>query len=222
LRSRTFVTISLLLAISKNTFSQSSKGLVPAEVFPLQKGITARFNFTGLLDGFDQNISIGGEYRFADHWSAGSDVAYIFASGYLGESKSSHGLILRPFIRYYPENGRYGFFEAGLHYKYVSYKITDWIEKDVVNGVPSYQEYSTFHYLKNVYEINLKAGTAANLSRNKKFRIEFYGGLGVRFKTQKSDNGSYSRTRGWLGSLYNPRYSTLVIPIGMRLVYDLK
>lgn len=172
------------------------------------------------MDGLDQNISVGGEYRFAEEWSAGSDLAYIFYSEYLVESKSSKGLILRPFIRYYPENERNGFFEAGLHYKHVSYKITDWVGKDVINGQPSYEEYETFHYIKNAYEFNLKAGTAANLSRNKKFRIEFYAGLGIRFKNQGADNGSYSRSRNLFSSIYRPRYSTVVVPIGIRLVYD--
>ncbi|MGN6530813.1 MAG: hypothetical protein ACTHK0_03550 [Ginsengibacter sp.] len=73
-----------------------------------------------------------------------------------------------------------------------------------------------------MYDFNLKTGTATNLSRNKKLRLEFYAGLGVRFKTQGSDNGSYTRTRGLFAALYNPHYSTLVIPMGMRLVYDFK
>ncbi|MGN6530814.1 MAG: hypothetical protein ACTHK0_03555 [Ginsengibacter sp.] len=127
-----------------NASGQSSNRLVPAEVLPLQSGITARLNFTGLLDGYDQNISVGAENRFSEHWSTGSDVAYIFNSGYLSESHSSSGFILRPFVRYYPENGRYGFFEAGFHYKHVAYKITDWVGKDDVNGQPSYQG---IHYI---------------------------------------------------------------------------
>jgi hypothetical protein len=221
LSTKIFLTIFFVALISTNIVAQTPKGIVPAEFFPLQKGMTAHFNFTGLLDAFDQNISIGGEYRFAEHWSAGSDVAYVFASAYFSESKSSHGFILRPFIRYYPGKSRYGFFEAGLHYKYVAYKITDWIGKDVVNGQPSYEEYSSFHYIKNAYEFNLKTGTATSLSRNKNLRMEFYAGLGFRFKTQESENGSYDRTRGWL-VIYNPRYSTIVVPMGMRLVYDLK
>jgi hypothetical protein len=195
---------------------------VPAEVFPVQKALIARFNFTGLLDAYDENITIGAEYRFSEHWSTGSDVAYIFNSAYLSESHSSSGFIVRPFIRYYPENGRYGFFEAGFHYKHVSYKINDWIGKDVVNGQPAYEEYSAFHFIKNVYDFNLKAGTATDLSRNKKLRLEFYGGVGIRFKNQHSKEGSYTRTRGLLASLYNPHYSTLVVPMGMRIVYEIK
>jgi hypothetical protein len=221
LSSKTFL-ISLLLLIGTNAFAQSSNGLVPAEVFPLEKGLTARFNFIGLLDAYDENFSVGGEYRFAEHWSAGSDVAYIFTSEYLSQSKSSHGVIIRPFIRFYPENGRNGFFEMGLHYKHVDYRITDWIGKNIVNGIPTYEKYETFSFIKNAYEVNFKAGTAANLSRNKKWRLEFYGGLGVRFKKQHSQNGSYTRHRNLFTSIYGPGYSTIVIPMGMRLVHDLK
>jgi len=217
-----YFTISFLLIVCTNGKAQSSRGFVPAEVFPLQKGVSARFNFTGLLDILDQNISVGGEYKFSEHLSAGTDIAYIFESKYLSESKSSHGIILRPFIRYYPAKGRNGFLEGGFHYKHVSYRITDWIGKDVINGIPSYEQYTTFYFLKNVYELNIKAGTAVNLDRNKKFRCEFYGGLGARFKTQGSHEGSYSRQRGSFFALYNPGYSTISMPIGMRLVYYIK
>lgn len=184
--------------------------------------ITARFNFFGLVDVFDENISVGGEYRFNDHWSAGTDVAYIYSSIYLSQSKKTRGYTIRPFLRYYPDEKRTGFFEAQLHYKSVAYHLTDWIDRDVVNGVPGYQEYTSFHYNKKVYGINIIAGTKENLSRNKKLKIVLYLGVGYRYKTQGSDIGSYLRQRGNNISIYNPEYSTLVLPMGASLVYLIK
>lgn len=191
------------------------------DYFP-EKKIIGRFNFTGLLDGFDQNISIGIEYRFNTHWSTGSDAAYIFRSIYLSESKVASGIILRPFIRYYPRKNGSGFIEAEIHYKYVTYQLTDWIGRDATNGVPAYEEYTTFNYNKRAVGLNIKTGTDANLSRDKKLRLEIYIGLGVRYKKQGVDNGIYTRTRGSFGGLYDPEYSTVVLPLGMRLVYDIK
>ncbi|MEO6844139.1 MAG: hypothetical protein ABI184_03140 [Ginsengibacter sp.] len=96
------------------------------------------------------------------------------------------------------------------------------MDRDVINGVPSYEEYSTFHFLKNVFEFNMKIGTATDLTRDKKLRMEFYIGLGYRFKSQRSDIGSYERERDFIPELYQPQYSTLVLPTGVRIVYTFK
>lgn len=184
--------------------------------------MVARFNFTGLADPYDENASLGAEYKFAPHWSAGSDVAYIFSSEYLPDGKKANGFIVRPFLRFYPHVERRGYFEVQLHYKYASYQLTDWLGKDVVNGVPSYEEYSTFHFIKKAMGIHLNAGTSANLTRDKKLRLEFYIGLGVRFKKQYADKGAFLREKGLFPELYQPHYATVVVPMGMRLVYDLK
>ena len=184
--------------------------------------ITARFSFFGLTDVFDENISVGGECRYNNHWSAGTDVAYIYNSIYLSQSKKIRGYIVRPFIRYYPDEKRNSFFEAQLHYKSVAYHLTDWIDRDVVNGVPGYQEYTSFNYNKKVYGINIIAGTKENLSRNKKLNIELYLGVGYRYKNQGADIGSYLRQRGNNISIYKPEYSTLVLPMGASLVYLIK
>ncbi|MEO6639071.1 MAG: DUF3575 domain-containing protein [Ginsengibacter sp.] len=183
---------------------------------------TGRLNFTGIVDVFDENISIGGEYRLKDHWSIGTDVAYVYNSLYLSQSKTVRGYIVRPFIRYYPDQHRTGFFEAQLNYKYVAYHITDWIDRGGANGMPAYQEYTTFRYNKRVYGINIIAGTKENLSRNKRLKIELYLGIGYRYKKQDADIGTYLRQRGNNLSIYRPEYSTLVLPLGASLIYDFK
>jgi Protein of unknown function (DUF3575) len=211
-----YFAVFFLLNAYTNGIGQSLKSYFP------EKKIVGRFNFTGLLDAYDENISIGAEYRFNAHWSTGSDVAYIFKSIYLSESKDANGIILRPFIRYYPKKDNSGFLEAEIHYKYVAYQLTDWIGRDASNGVPAYEEYATFHYNKRVFGLNIKAGTDANLSRDKRLRLEVYLGLGIRFKMQGADIGTYIRQRGLFPELYNPQYSTLVLPLGMRLLCDIR
>ncbi len=214
--------ILFVLAYSKVT-GQSNNGIYRSveEIFP-DKKITGRFNFTGLLDVFDENISLGIEYRFKSLWSAGSDVAYIFRSDYLSESNTAGGIILRPFFRYYFNTRGRIFLEAQVHYKYAVYKLTDWVGRDVSNGIPAYEEYTTFRYHKRALGLNINFGDNVNLTRDEKLRLEPYIGLGVRFKKQGVDNGVYARERRLLASIYEPKYSTVVLPLGMRLVYDFK
>ena len=219
---KNYLAVFLILLYS-NVSGQSDNGMEQSvkDYFSVKK-IIGRFNFTGLLDGFDQNISIGVEYRFNTQWSTGSDAAYIFRSVYLSESKNVNGVILRPFIRYYLSKNGSGFVEAEIHYKYVTYQLTDWIGREVTNGVPAYEEYTTLIFHKRAFGLNIKVGDNVNLTRDKKFRLEPYIGLGIRFKKQGVDNGVYGRNRRSFGAIYDPEYSTIVLPLGMRLVYDIK
>lgn len=183
---------------------------------------TARFQPLGILDLIDQNFAVGAEFRLSDKFSAGSDFAYVFSSAYLSESKAAKGILIRPFIKYYPDRSRYNFFEAQLHYKFVAYEIKDWIGRDITNGVPAYEEFSKFSYNKNVYGINIIAGTQRPVSRDKRFRTELYFGLGYRYKTQGASEGTYVRQSRIFLHLYDPTYSTVTLPMGISLVYDIK
>lgn len=206
----------------KSSYSNQSVSSVDEDGIDFAKKITARFNFIGLTDPYDENASLGAEYKFAPQWSAGSDVAYIFSSEYLSDSKGTNGFIVRPFFRFYPDVEKRLFLEMQLHYKYASYRLKDWLGKDVVEGIPSYEELTTFHFIKKALGIHFNAGTSANLTRDKKLRLELYIGLGVRHKKQYADKGTYIREKGWFVDLYQPDYTTVVMPMGFRLVYDLK
>ncbi len=186
------------------------------------KKIVARFNFTGIGDPYDENASVGGEYKFAPNWSAGSDVAYIFNSVYVKDAKKTRGYIVRPFIRFYPDTWRNGFLEVQFHYKYASYQLADWMGRDVTNGVPAYEEYTTFQYKKKAWGFHLNAGSSTKITPDNKLRLEFYIGLGIRYKKQYTDNGIFTPKNVTFSGLYNPHYTTVVLPIGLRLVYDLK
>lgn len=200
------------LVVFIGAFSQSEESKQPGNVF-------VRFNFLGLLDVVDQNLSTGIEYRFRPQWSTGSDVAWIFNSRYFYEGKSANGFLVRPFIRYYPRKNGVGFLEAELHYKFVSYKIEDWVGRNPVNGVPSYQEFARFNYNKDAIGIHFKGGTQVDLSRDKRLRLEFIFGIGVRWKWQGAKNVVYENF-GW--ELDNQNRSFPVVPCTIRLIYSVK
>jgi hypothetical protein len=234
LRKTNCFLILILILASQPGKAQSSKGSSYDHHKPMRRThvfadepdtarrIVARFNFTGMLDPYDENASVGGEYKFAAGWSAGGDVAYIFNSAYVPDLKKTNGYIVRPFIRFYPDTWRRGFIEVQLHYKYASYQLTDWVGKDVTNGVPAYEEFTTFEYKKKAWGFHFNAGSWTNLSANNKLRLEFFIGLGMRFKKQYTDNALYTPRKAAFMELYNPRYNTVVLPMGIRLVYDLK
>ena len=182
-----------------------------------------RFNFTGLLDPIDNNISVGGEYCFNPHVSATLDVAFIEVSSYFNDLTRTSGYILRPSFRYYPGLRHKAFIEGVLFYKHVNYHISDWLGRACVNGVPVYEENTSFVYGKRVSGINFQAGIQESLSRNKRLRMEAYLGVGVRQRKQdviREENSCYNQQLGIIdinGISGSAVLSSL--PWGLRLIY---
>lgn len=158
-----------------------------------------RHNPAGLIDLLDVNITIGGEYRFTDTWSATMDAGAIFYSQYFANAKKARGILLRPGVRIYPGKYKDYFVDLQLHYKQVMYHITDWIERDLVNGVASYEELKTFRYRKRVWGVHIMGGMKQYLTKNRRLFIEVYLGLGVHFKNQSP----YNEPNSW----YEPAYT---------------
>ena len=186
-----------------------------------------RFNFTGLVDPVDNNISLGGELPLHPNWSLTTDLAYIEYSSYFNNIRWTSGYIVKPAIRYYPSSLRHtGFFEAVLFYKQANYHLRDWLGKDCVNGIPAYEQYGDFTYRKRVAGINLQLGLQTALSRNKLIQFEAWVGLGLRIKQQDvigQENGCYNATADF-GDV-NGSSGTAVLtslPAGMRLVYCIR
>lgn len=182
--------------------------------------LSLRFNILGLADAFDHNLTFGIERRFHSNWSAGTDAGWIFYSNYVRNAKNSNGFIFRPFIRYYPRV-RNTFWEAELHYKYVTYKILDWIGRDPINNVPAYQEYTTFNLNKQSAGIHVIWGIQANLSRDKRLKFEFTTGLGFRYRWRKVPGGIYTPPN-FFNNTVSEKQKSVVLPINARLVYVLK
>ena len=86
----------------------------------------------------------------------------------------------------------YGEFE--LHYKRVDYTIEDWIGRNAVNGVASYEEFTTFKSRKESAGANVKARFQEKITKNGRLYMEIYVGLGAKTKKQKLVNQPKSST----------------------------
>ena len=217
-----FLILFFGIALSTARAQPGHENILNSEKAPFKKEFVGRINFLGMLDGFDRNVSIGAEYQFSHQWAAGLDAAYIFWSEYVHRNNGARGVILRPFIRYYFKEKRTGFLEAHFHYKKVAYKVKDWIGRDVVNGVPAYEEFSTFDFNKRVMGFSFLIGDKFNLSKDKKVKFEPYIGLGLRFKKQVSENGTYSPgRRSFFDPAFEPDFMYTALPMGIRVVVRL-
>lgn len=187
-----------------------------------------RFNFTGLIDPVDNNISLGGELPFHPNWSVTTDLAYIEHSAYFTNIRRVSGYMVKPAIRFYPFSLHHnGFFEAVLFYKQASYHLRDYLGKDCSNGVPAYEQYQDFTYRKRVAGLNLQMGLQTALSRNKRLRFEAWLGLGLRIRQQDVtgvENACYNVDPGRFGNVNGSSGTSVLtsLPAGMRLVYCIK
>lgn len=183
--------------------------------------LSIRANVFGLIDVFDGNLSGGVEYGLGRRSALTADLGMIFYSAYVNNASASLGFHFKPNYRYYFTDRRRGFFDAGLLFKQVGYRVNDWLEKGIVNGVSRYQEHQKFVYQKNVLGLQIMSGYKAPLDKQGKFWLEFYGGLSVRMKWNKVKNmpdAAYRRG----SSLFDEDPSKTSywpgVPAGMRLV----
>jgi hypothetical protein len=146
--------------------------------------VLLRWNFTSLLDPVEPNLSFGASYHFKDAWSLGLDAGYIYQSGYYDEIKGTSGLVLRPSVRWYPGESRRAYLEGELHFKTTTFSLEDWLGRNCVEGVPAYEEYTRFKYVKYSIGANLKGGILARLTRDNRLWLETYFGAGLRYKDE--------------------------------------
>jgi hypothetical protein len=213
-------TLFLLLSVyfAATTSAQSTHTIV------LPATHTIRLNPTGLLDLIETNLSLGYEYRFQEDWAIAGDIAWVFYSRYFEHTKHANGFIFRPAIRRYIGSRKNGFLDAEFHYKYVVSSIEDWLGRNCVNSVAAYEEFTTFHYLRQSIGFNLKMGAQSNMSRNDRFWIEYYLGLGLRWNFQNvlnEPNCCYIYATNAAGGLNEDGQITVAVPIGLRILYKL-
>jgi hypothetical protein len=185
-----------------------------------------RANPAGLLDFYDHNLSFGIEHRLSDHWAMSVDAAWIFASQYARNQGKATGFVIRPAVRRYFGRSRKLFAEAELHYKEVYYRIEDWIGRDCVNDVPAYEEYTSFRFRKQVAGLHIKGGIQFPISRNRRFWMEAYTGLGVHYRKQglykEKPNSCYDLLNNGLAVGPEIRESEQwlpALPLGFRIMY---
>ena len=138
-----------------------------------------RFNIINLLDFSEPTLSFGAETRINPRVSLALDAGYILMSQRFREHGTSSGFVLRPAVRYFPENTKI-FFECELHYKQHTHHINDWLGRDISGGVPAYQEYRQFRLRKQVMGLHLKFGTLIPITNRMWF--ELYVGVGPHFR----------------------------------------
>lgn len=184
-----------------------------------------RANLLGLLDVFDGNVSFGGEYRLDKNWSVTMDAGFIFYSVYTGKAEKTSGIFLRPGVRRYTSKYRDRFIDLQFHYKSVGYHINDWLGKDVVNDVPTYEELKVFKYRKRVVGGHILFGGKEELTRNHQLFLEIFMGLGLHYKEEWIPGESNSRyaPRGTSNfrSASSEKVTRLLpaVPMGVRLIY---
>lgn len=217
---KNLLSLLLMLIFTGVLLAQSPESTKP----PLYKK-AVRFNMLGLLDVFDGNFSFGGEYAFQPRWSVTTDLSFVLYSAYFEGNKRALGYIIKPGIRYYVADNRRGFLEAVVFYKRVGYKMEDWLDKDVVNGLPAYQQYQDFIIRKRVAGLNIQAGLQRSISSDKLLRIEGYIGLGIRFKWQDIKDhpeATFDSNDGFFWRDNNEYLVVPSVPFGIRLVYCIK
>jgi hypothetical protein len=153
-----------------------------------EKGnISVRWNFPGMIDPLNCNLTMGAEFRFLPHWSFVADAGWIFASP--GEGGRVSGYLIRPAARYYPSLRHFFFFEAQLHYKYIQKTGQAWVPHEVQNDIPTYEKYENVRMYARSYSLNLLCGTQSPLrkpgrakwDRLNRLKFEYYWGVGFHY-----------------------------------------
>ena len=217
MKKKIFPALLLLLFCAIQCFAQEEE-----ETVRLRTDRFLRFNFLGMIDPFDHNFTVVIEQPLSNHLAVAMDAGWIFHSQYFSNATSSNGILLRPAIRWYPREEGRGFLEMELHYKMVSYKLEDWIGRDCDNNVPAYDEFTTFAYRKHSYGFHLRGGVKGALDHEKRFWVEFSGGLGIRWRQQglhNEPNSCYNRVE----TFFNPTGSNVIsgMPLTLRALYRL-
>jgi Protein of unknown function (DUF3575) len=169
----------------------------------------------------DNGIMLGGEYRFNARYALVMDASYLFQSYYLTAPKDVSGFTVRPALRFYTgkKEGR-EFFQVQAFYKQVDYTFYGWIDKNIINGVPSYSQLQDYIYNKEVWGVNFMAGYLETFSSGR-FYLDLAGGIGLRLKRQGvAEPNSRIQQRRNIG-IYKEKMTTFSLPFNIKLAYAL-
>lgn len=183
----------------------------------------------------DGGVSLALEYRYKKNWSVLVEGTWIFI-----DEKSDYslrgqytpmakGFRIRPEIRYYlPGRGRTYklFFAQEISYKRVSY-LEEWIQPVKANPNSTeidYEKISTYEKVKNNYGTSGKMGCQLFFDAGHKFMVEFYIGLGLKyrdvaFKDKAPSFDSYlENNRSYLVDAPKTGWD-INVPMGIKLGY---
>lgn len=165
----------------------------------------------------ENTLMANGEYRFTPKLALAVDAGYIFYSHYYIYAQKTSGFIFRPAIRGYMNDRNDFYIQAQAFYKSVTYSIYDWLNRDVDNGVPAYQEKTDFRLRKNIVGGNFMIGTMQPIFKGKGY-IDIYMGIGLRYKRSHVLNEPRSTYRG--PSFITTDNTTLPsLPIGFKFLF---
>ncbi|HWJ27347.1 MAG TPA: hypothetical protein VNS32_12450 [Flavisolibacter sp.] len=129
----------------------------------------------------DNVLMANGEYRLTSKLALAVDAGYIFYSSYYTSVQNASGFIFRPAIRGYMNERNNFYIQGQAFYKSATYLLHDWLNRDVENGVPAYQEMTDFRYRKNVVGGNFMIGTIQPIFKRNGY-VDLYMGFGLRYK----------------------------------------
>jgi hypothetical protein len=143
----------------------------------------------------DYTLMAGAEYRLRPNLALVLEGGYIFASSYLDELQNQSGgtgFIIRPAMRWYMGKKNRFYFQPQMFYKLVTHKKYDWVGRDCVDEVPSYEELTEFKYRRHISGANVMIGRIVPLGRSGKRFVDFYLGMGVKYKKSVIVNETHS------------------------------
>ncbi len=141
----------------------------------------------GLINIFDQNLTLEAEYSYVSNRSMILDAGYVMASTYGNESgkiKTASGFIIKTAHRWYFGKGyNPSFIDAEAGFKSVRYQSEDqWVGRGVVAGTPAYEELMQVESQKDVFTLGARIGKRVTFSPTSRVGMEFWGGLGIRYR----------------------------------------
>lgn len=185
------------------------------------------FNVLPLLP-LDYTILPGIEFKIKPKLLLTGEAGYIFASDYLrnengGERKAS-GFIIRPALKFFMNDRSRTYLQPQFFYKQVTHRVYDWLGKEMVDNVASYEQLQNFKYRRKIVGVNVILGTVMPLGLRNSF-VDLYIGLGVRKKTVKvvgEPTSSYQRIP-IIGNSDNANEGIFPsLPAGIRFIYAFK
>jgi hypothetical protein len=212
--------VFLLLALPLCAGAQ--KKLQTKERLFTQNKTAISFNPLAMV-AIDYTLLAGYEKRLTPKIFLGSEAGYIFASDYIGNDAESEnhgsGFIIRPALRWFVADNDKFYLQPQVFYKQVTHKMHDWLGKNAVNGVPSYEELQDFKYRRKVSGFNFIAGFVLPLSQRNRSYIDLYFGLGVRNKKSMiagEPRSVYNRATGMFDPVDDGVFPSA--PMGMRFI----
>lgn len=216
--------VFILLVVCKSSFCQDK-----FQSASNNAKFSLRISPTSLMDIVQPSFTFGCEYFLKNNQAVGIDysilIDYQTTNNNNDVIEPHYGFILKPTYKFFFNNSQNGFIEFDCFWKKLHTPQTRWLERDVVNGVPTYYELENYTLEKDVLGLNFKVG-AKNSFFNNLFFVETYIGVGFRSvyrKIAEHPNEVITVRTAFFGDAKTTnKYWGLSIPLGVRLVVPIK